>query len=454
MVWSATVKITATSGLEARDQFRQALSDRGLHYSVITEVPFDLDTSGSTTMQDMFRNCYALTAIPEMDTSQVTNMQDMFSECRKMTHVPDMDTGQVTNMRGMFHNCNSMTHAPALNTPQVVDSAYMFTKCSSLVYVPDMDTSQNMDLYAMFMDTPALTDGNVRLSLLRPGANIFGMIQRSGLTREPFSAQEYAVSLTDVRGSGTVHPLVSVTVPAGQVWDVQIEGTVTKASSNATNQPQFRIGTSTSGSFANGASVNFSGTVSSANATIAMVTRGSIANTSFTGTVTINRVVKITPDDLTQARDQLRAALTARGLNYQTVTEIPFGIELVGTGSGRYLFHNCAALTSVPAMDTRRLTSMQGMFQGCSSLTSVPSMNTRSVTTMSSMFSGCSSLTSVSDMDTSSVTTVSYMFYNCSLLTDGNVRLIGRHPSVLTTDMITGSGLTRLPFYDTTGNPI
>ena len=99
----------------------------------------------------------------------------------------------------------------------------------------------------------------------------------------------YQVSITDVRGYGAVHPLVSVTVPAGQVWDVQIEGTVTKASPNTTTQPQFRIGTSTSGSHAEGASVNFSGTVSSANATIAIVNRDSFVSTSFTGTVTIRK---------------------------------------------------------------------------------------------------------------------------------------------------------------------
>ena len=34
-----------------------------------------------------------------------------------------------------------------------------------------------------------------------------------------------------------------------------------------------------------------------------------------------------------QARDQFRAALSARGLDYRTVTEIPFDIELVG-GAG------------------------------------------------------------------------------------------------------------------------
>lgn len=103
------------------------------------------------------------------------------------------------------------------------------------------------------------------------------------------SGEVYQVSLTDVRGNGTVHPLVSVTVPAGQVWDVRIEGTVTKALTDTSGHPQFRIGSSTSGSFGTGESVNFSGTVSSGNATIAMVTKAPLAYASFTGTVTIRK---------------------------------------------------------------------------------------------------------------------------------------------------------------------
>ena len=116
--------------------------------------------------------------------------------------------------------------------------------------------------------------------------------------------------------------------------------------------------------------------------------------------------VQITLGTGYEARGQFRAALADRGMDYQTVTEIPFEIELVGTGSAQY------------------------------------------------MFDGCSSLTSVPDMDTSNVTEMRYMFRGCSSLTDGNVRLIGRHPDVDTTGMITRSGLTREPFYDTNGNPI
>ena len=141
-------------------------------------------------------------------------------------------------------------------------------------------------------------------------------------------------------------------------------------------------------------------------------------------------VVQITLGTGFQARDQFRAALSARGLDYRTVAEIPFDIELVGTGSVQYMFLDCSSLTSVPDMDTSQVTSMRAMFSSCSSLTYVP------------------------EMDTSQVTNMLYMFLSCSALTDGNVRLIGRHPNADTTGMIIGSGLTREPFYDTAGNPI
>lgn len=106
------------------------------------------------------------------------------------------------------------------------------------------------------------------------------------------------------------------------------------------------------------------------------------------------------------ARNQFRAALTDYGLDYRTVTKLPF------------------------RLDTSNVTNTYYMFDGCSSLTSVP------------------------DLDTSNVTSVSYMFYGCSSLTDGNVRLIGKNRTMSTTAMILNSGLTREPFYDTNGNPI
>lgn len=100
----------------------------------------------------------------------------------------------------------------------------------------------------------------------------------------------HEVSLTDVYGF-TVHPLLTVTVPAGEAWSVRIQGTMTKAGSALTYRPNVRIGDTTFGSYAQGATVDVSGTVTSADTTIAIVTRASLSNNaaSFEGTVTIEK---------------------------------------------------------------------------------------------------------------------------------------------------------------------
>ena len=141
-------------------------------------------------------------------------------------------------------------------------------------------------------------------------------------------------------------------------------------------------------------------------------------------------VVAITGTSGYTSQTQFRAACTQYGVNYQTVQELPF---LLDTSSARSLAY---------------------MFQGCSSLTSAPGLNISTATNLSYMFQNCSSLTTVPDLDTSKAVSLVGMFAGCSSLTDGNVRCIGRHPSANTTNMIVSSGLTRLPFYDTNGNPI
>ena len=178
------------------------------------------------------------------------------------------------------------------------------------------------------------------------------------------------------------------------------------------------------------------------------------------------------------AQDWLRGRLTEYGESYQTVKEIPFEIDTGESSNLDSMFRGCSSLTTAPVMDTSQVTDVQSMFRGCSSLTTVPDMDTSQVTIMLSMFDGCSSLTTVPDMDTSQatdmrsmfrgcsslttvpdmdtsqVTDMSDMFRGCSSLTDGNVRLIGKRTGVNTVRMIRDSGLTREPFYDSSGQPI
>lgn len=89
-----------------------------------------------------------------------------------------------------------------------------------------------------------------------------------------------------VSGTGT-RPLVTVTVPAGETWTVRVQGTVTQAAGWSSGQPTVRIGSRTSGRYSQGAAVDFSGTITSSNATIALA--GSTFTFAFVGTVTIEK---------------------------------------------------------------------------------------------------------------------------------------------------------------------
>ena len=213
-------------------------------------------------------------------------------------------------------------------------------------------------------------------------------------------------------------------------------------------------------------------------------------------------VVQITGTGGTVSRDQFRQACIDFGTTYDTVEVLPFQLDTsqstamtnffygctsltsvpdldtsqvtimrsmfygcsslttapeMNTGNVTdmiSMFRNCSSLTTVPGLDTSQVTDINSMFYGCSSLTTAPEMNTGNVTNMAFMFQNCSSLTTVPDLDTSQVTNVNSMLRNCSSLTDGNVRLIGKHPSVYTANMIAGSGLTREPWYNADGSPL
>ena len=126
------------------------------------------------------------------------------------------------------------------------------------------------------------------------------------------------------------------------------------------------------------------------------------------------------------ARDQLRAALVDYGTTYDTVTELPFRIEIVGTGN-----------------------SLFDLFSGCQSLRHVDSFDLGGATIAQGMFHGCQNLQTVGDLDMRNVTNANYMFWLCRSLRDGQVRLYNRHPSITTQQWLANSGLTSDPF-DTT----
>lgn len=117
-----------------------------------------LNTSNSTSMQDMFAECSKITSldISKFDSSKVTNMNGMFMNCLALKNVDIsvLDTSQVTDMANMFNGCQSMESidASTFDTSQVTDMQYMFNHCNSLeeLNLKGFDTSKVISMRGMF----------------------------------------------------------------------------------------------------------------------------------------------------------------------------------------------------------------------------------------------------------------------------------------------------------------
>ena len=56
------------------------------------------------------------------------------------------------------------------------------------------------------------------------------------------TSEVHEVSLTDVMGTNTLHPLLTVTVPAGETWKVTVQGTFSHPIDRESRQPQIVVG--------------------------------------------------------------------------------------------------------------------------------------------------------------------------------------------------------------------
>ena len=109
-----------------------------------------IDTSGRTSLANLFQKCFSLVAIPMLDTSSVTNISYMFHYCYSLVSVPQFDTKSVTNMGYMFSTCYSLTSVPLFDTSSVTSMSNMFDNCRSLTSVPLLDTSSVTNISSIF----------------------------------------------------------------------------------------------------------------------------------------------------------------------------------------------------------------------------------------------------------------------------------------------------------------
>ena len=110
-------------------------------YSTFSTVPDVFDFTNMTDMNNMFRSCAYLTAIPQMDTSRVTSMEYTFLDCLKLQSIPLLNTSKVTSMYYTFRGCTSLTTIPQLDTSNVSAVESMFYGCDALESIPLLDFS-------------------------------------------------------------------------------------------------------------------------------------------------------------------------------------------------------------------------------------------------------------------------------------------------------------------------
>ena len=98
-----------------------------------------LDTSGVTSMHDMFYDCWGLTTLDlsNFDTSSVTNMNYMFFSCKNLTTIYVSDkwnTDKVTSSYDMFVNCNKLKGDIAVGDRNSYDKTYAKISGGYLTY--------------------------------------------------------------------------------------------------------------------------------------------------------------------------------------------------------------------------------------------------------------------------------------------------------------------------------
>ena len=188
---------------------------RGCHhlfYRLINCTEMDLsglDTSATTSMHEMFRDCSKLESLDlsGFNTSNVSGgtqssngMGFMFYGCSslKSLDVSSFDTSKLTYMRCMFAYCSSLETLDLsnFNTANVTDMQFMFQGCSKLesINVSSFNTARVTGLYEMFQHCSSLKTLDIS-NFSTPKANDIGYMF------------EGCTSLTSIKFSSGFNPI-------------------------------------------------------------------------------------------------------------------------------------------------------------------------------------------------------------------------------------------------------
>lgn len=130
--WSSTLKLTGTTDDVSRDQLRNALADRGLNYTTVEEIPFQIDASASTNMRSLFYGMTKLKSIPSIDTSNATTIMGFAEGCTSLTSVPSLNVASCTNISYAFSGCLALPALSLYNMGNVTNTYQSVAGCEGL----------------------------------------------------------------------------------------------------------------------------------------------------------------------------------------------------------------------------------------------------------------------------------------------------------------------------------
>ena len=122
-----------------------------------------LDSSAATSTKQLFSGCAALTSVPEiLDTSNSSNVEDMYRDCKQLYKIPEVNCVKVTSLRNTFANSGVIGKITLSNTGNVSNWERTFAGCRKLQRISDLDmtsyvSQEDYDFYSPFEDCVNLT---------------------------------------------------------------------------------------------------------------------------------------------------------------------------------------------------------------------------------------------------------------------------------------------------------
>lgn len=441
----------------------------------LRDLDFDLNTSRVTSMDLMFRYCYALPQLPVwMDTSSARGMCALFEGCRSATEIDlsGFDTSHVTDFSFMFSDCSGLTSLDispldtssaeqmgwmfqgcsglkrldlsGFRTRSATDMQSMFENCASLeeVDLSSFQTVNVINMQHMFGNCPQLTELDLRsfsARSLESAQNMFfgseGLrIIRAGELMLP--AEELPGIFDNCPASGFYvnndHVLMEDSVPDEPLEEggILYGGTVlgseiaradvrsVRFADTLEGMPEGSWDVSANGSGCVLAWVEESGgmydlTIASEGGVIAP----SSINSLFKGYIGVQSIEFNGAFDTSRTEDM---GWLFDGC--ERLASIDFDLDTSNLVEAYGMFRSCSALEGVrmTLRSERYMDSIGWMFQGCSSLTWVDltGMDTSRVSVMEGMFESCTALTELdlTALETSTVVSMNEMFQNCENL--------------------------------------